>query len=46
MCNPKIENIYESPNATVIAFVLLAKTSQDIEFRNEIVSLAKSFASL
>lgn len=40
-----IENIYESLNATVIAFVILAKTSQDIEFRNEIVRLAKSFAS-
>ena len=40
------QNIYESLNATVISLVILAKTSQDIEFRNKIISLAKGFASI
>lgn len=36
------KNVTESLNATVIALALLAKTSQDIGFRNEVIALAKS----
>lgn len=36
-----VQNIEEHLNATVISLALLAKTSQDIDFRNEIIQLAK-----
>ena len=43
---PKIVPAVESLNATVIALVILAKTSQDVAFREQIVKLAKTVAAL
>ena len=43
---PKIMPVVESLNATVIALVIFAKSSQDVAFREQIVKLAKKVAAL
>ena len=43
--SPNVQNIEEHLNATVISLALLAKTSQDIDFRREIIRLAKHQSS-